>query len=673
MGKQSLLERVSAGVRTGRTEEFENFYILTVQEAFSAALRAAGGEKEKAGELLARAFVGLYENREEIPEDEEEIRRFVAEAVYREAGISAGAEEGEDTGDPAAVSGEERISENTAAELWMEVEERAGLSAEDELGDEAGQDGRGEHGAREYLKSFARVALMFAVLGALAFFLYRGVIRLEAGKGEAQTASENGDWAGENAGADGNGTDGMKNGERGVYGENGLDGEGPVKEGETLSEKETAGFVLEGDRLILLAENGLPFRGELSQGKQVLSFSDDGVLTGIEKNRRVDETGISAFDGQARYSVRNGDIYRREPGEDKEECVVRNGHVSWADFRCQKLFYVCSYQIPNSEQVKVTAYQADWDGENQMELMTDPAVLSNGGLQFTGSWVYYRRGNSVFRKSLTGDLKEKMATTEGEYFAFDDTLFYMDGEELLSVSEGDADYEESGGYLASLEGGRILFLTEDGEPAEGDENGELAIGDRVYTVKGGAVASVRQAEQIYNGGLYYLDGADGERKLYCKTLEGGSTALMPQNGLHTDSFCLSGKWLYYSACMENIDGLQYSQLYRIDLDNLAQEKVGRLFQGVITAMYRDENENRIFGEYISETINGRIHGNICAIMADGQMGIIEDSVPRSGGNDRLEFVAAQGDDIYCFYHECTYDSASGTIRDVSGKAVLVSW
>ena len=76
-----------------------------------------------------------------------------------------------------------------------------------------------------------------------------------------------------------------------------------------------------------------------------------------------------------------------------------------------------------------------------------------------------------------------------------------------------------------------------------------------------------------------------------------------------------------------------------------KEKVGRLFQGVITAMYPDREENMIFGEYISETVDGKIHGNICAIMEDGQMGIIEDSIPRNSGNDRLSFVAAQGDDI----------------------------
>lgn len=95
--------------------------------------------------------------------------------------------------------------------------------------------------------------------------------------------------------------------------------------------------------------------------------------------------------------------------------------------------------------------------------------------------------------------------------------------------------------------------------------------------------------------------------------------------------------------MENIDGVQYSQIYRANLDTMAQEKVGRLFQGVITAMYPDREENMIFGEYISETVDGKIHGNICAIMEDGQMGIIEDSIPRNSGNDRLSFVAAQGD------------------------------
>lgn len=645
MKKQTLLERTAAQVRMGQTEEFENFYILTVQDVFQAACEAQG--HEKAGDLVIITYAELFGQRETIPESEEAIRNYLRELVFHHAGM-APESESEPGSDP------EKISENMAAELWMTVEEKAGISK-----DEAVEE-KEESSPGEYVKSFVRVTLMFVVLGIAAFILYRGVIQFIDEHNRVQdTVSE--------------GTE-----SEGIYkaGENGTsDGKAPDSENKTENmdgkEDQAVSFRLEGDRLLVDSEEGGMETGELFLGRQRLIF-EDGELTGIERNRQTEASQNIFYDGETKYTVRDGDIYRKIPGQ-KEECVIRNGHVEWADFRFQSLYYVCSYQIPNSEQIKRTAYMADRDGENQSELFTDSAVLDNDGLQFTEDWVYYRKGNSVFRTGMREARKERMVKTQGEYFAFGDTLFYMDENGLNCVSEGETDYAEGEILLPALEDGQIVFVYEDGEPAQPDENGELHIGDMVYTMDGNAVTAVRPAQQIYGDELYYLYGSGMDRKIYKKAIDSDSTALVAQNGIYTDSFCIIGSWLYYSACMENIDGVQYSQTYRANLDTMAQEKVGRLFQGVITSMYPDREENRIFGEYISETVDGKIHGNICAIMEDGQMGIIEDSIPRNSGNDRLSFVAAQGDDIYCFYHECTYDSTSGVIRDISTEASLVKW
>mgnify|MGYP007000015694 CR=1 FL=1 len=47
MKKQTLLERTAAQVRMGQTEEFENFYILTVQDVFQAAVRPRDTRKQE--------------------------------------------------------------------------------------------------------------------------------------------------------------------------------------------------------------------------------------------------------------------------------------------------------------------------------------------------------------------------------------------------------------------------------------------------------------------------------------------------------------------------------------------------------------------------------------------------------------------------------------------------
>lgn len=266
-----------------------------------------------------------------------------------------------------------------------------------------------------------------------------------------------------------------------------------------------------------------------------------------------------------------------------------------------------------------------------------------------------------------------MAETEGEYFAFEDTVFYMDGDQVKSVSQGETDYQENGEFQVSIEDGGIFLMDEEGEPAVPDEQGEIQSEDRIYSMSENMVTAVRQADIIYEGTSYYLDVLDGQRKIYQKSSNNSFTELIPQNGIRTDSMCLTDSWLYYSACVEQIDGVQYSQIYRVNLENMSQEKVGRLFQGVVTAMYASSRENRIYGEYIDSVKNGEIHGKICAVTESGEIGIIEDFVPRSQGNDRLQFIISASDKIYCFYHMCIYDSESGVIRDISTEAVEIEW
>ena len=198
MKKQTLLERTAAQVRMGQTEEFENFYILTVQDVFQAACEAQG--HEKAGDLVIITYAELFGQRETIPESEEAIRNYLRELVFHHAGM-APESESEPGSDP------EKISENMAAELWMTVEEKAGISK-----DEAVEE-KEESSPGEYVKSFVRVTLMFVVLGIAAFILYRGVIQFIDEHNRVQdtvsegTESEGIYKAGENGTSDGKAPD----------------------------------------------------------------------------------------------------------------------------------------------------------------------------------------------------------------------------------------------------------------------------------------------------------------------------------------------------------------------------------------------------------------------------------------------------------------------------------
>lgn len=646
MRKQTVLEKTADQVRKGIQEEYQDFYILTVEEVFQAACAAAG--REKAEELLIKSYLELFEQKEMFPESEEDIRRYVREQVFHLAGAAPESEE-------EGASKVELLGESQAAELWLQVEKRLVFSGEDGNGFLEDDEETASPGLEEYVKGFIRVVFTVALVGGILLFLCKSVLGFMAERKAEQTAAqmqEEADREKEETFSD------------------------SQKKNKEISEEEflrSAFFEQKDGKLFLMTADGPLCREKLYHGKQILTFARDGALEKIEKNSRADDRKISAFNGNDQYFIKDGSIYIKEGRNGRESCAVGNGHVIWMDFRCQSLWYVCSYQIPNSDQIKMTAFRTDLDGGREEELATDSAALKKDGLQFSEKWIYYKNGNSIFRKSMDGLQKEKMAETEGEYFAFEDTVFYMDGDQVKSVSQGETDYQENGEFQVSIEDGGIFLMDEEGEPAVPDEQGEIQSEDRIYSMSENMVTAVRQADIIYEGTSYYLDVLDGQRKIYQKSFNNSFTELIPQNGIRTDSMCLTDSWLYYSACVEQIDGVQYSQIYRVNLENMSQEKVGRLFQGVVTAMYASSRENRIYGEYIDSVKNGEIHGKICAVTESGEIGIIEDFVPRSQGNDRLQFIISASDKIYCFYHMCIYDSESGVIRDISTEAVEIEW
>ena len=169
-----------------------------------------------------------------------------------------------------------------AAELWMTVEEKAGISK-----DEAVEE-KEESSPGEYVKSFVRVTLMFVVLGIAAFILYRGVIQFIDEHNRVQdTVSE--------------GTE-----SEGIYkaGENGTsDGKAPDSENKTENmdgkEDQAVSFRLEGDRLLVDSEEGGMETGELFLGRQRLIF-EDGELTGIERNRQTEASQNIFYDGETK-------------------------------------------------------------------------------------------------------------------------------------------------------------------------------------------------------------------------------------------------------------------------------------------------------------------------------------------------------------------------------------
>ena len=174
----------------------------------------------------------------------------------------------------------------------------------------------------------------------------------------------------------------------------------------------------------MMTADGPLRREKICHGKQILSFAEDGALEKIEKNSQADSQNPSAFNGEDQYFIKNGNIYIQEGRSGRENCVVGNGHIVWMDCRCQSLWYVCSYQIPNSDQIKMTAFRSELDGDSEEELITDSLLLKKEGLQFSKDWIYYKSGNSVFRKSMDGLGRRRWLRLQARGFASRYAILY---------------------------------------------------------------------------------------------------------------------------------------------------------------------------------------------------------------------------------------------------------
>ncbi len=305
--------------------------------------------------------------------------------------------------------------------------------------------------------------------------------------------------------------------------------------------------------------------GALALGSQVYVFSHDGILTSIEE-------GSGIYNEDVTYFIDGKDVYMKAPGQEKV-CVILNGHVEKMDIFDQSIYYICTYQIPNSEKVKTAVWRADLDGQNEEQVFETMSSLKTEHFQVSGSWYYYISDEKLLRMNWKNGKTELMCEGAEQYFVWDDIVYYMDDGVIATVSEGEP-YQDLASYSLEADGDTFILKDASGEPVEADENGLLQIEDRVFELEDGRILSVSQRPQEFNGNHYFLK--DG--KIYWSESEGSGTMLR-QSGERTDSFCIVGQTLYYSAYMgTNEIGLGTSRIYRIDLETMEEETASQTFE-----------------------------------------------------------------------------------------------
>lgn len=635
MDRHSILRKTMMLARTGDPDAFENFYILTVQDTYGY-ICALLGEGRDAERLLADVYVLFYRRIHTLPVEEEPLQERICDEIYHIAHKKYGVE----AEDFSEAENFPPLSDEKAAAVWIQIEEKAGFNREEE-----GED----HGSiLSYIYSFFKVVLTVAVLAATVIFLYQGW-RWFHRDNLRRTASETAASAEAESTAD----------------------TGIVIEEEKLQpgwERRPNG------NLYYVKKDGQLADGAVAIGKQILNFSREGELTLIGSSKAVTDNPAKSFDEDTVYEVRGGDLYRKDP-EGEETCVVRNGHIVQADARCGFLWYISKYQIPNSEQVKTSIYRAELNGEKPEELYSTENMLELDGFQVTNKWLYYLSEGELFRKSLTSDETEFLAENVEYYFAWEDTAYYMNDRTLENVSEG-SDYRgiEAGYRIEIREDGFVLYDSSGSQVMAG-ESGEKEVGDRIYRISDGVIQSVKPAVRKVGDVTYYIGEAGRDQKIYWRS-ENGSQGMLMQEGLAVDSLCIAGDWLYYSARTAQYGAETESQIYRINLQSMELEKVGVSFRGYLQELYYFDSLQMIFGEYIPSLADPEdIHGRIAAMELGGEMGMVNDTGvrPVEEGSDMLELVMADGSQIYCLYHKFQYDGASGEVDYIRSEPVVIKF
>lgn len=636
MNEQALLKKTINLAKTGDKEAFENFYILTVQET-SAKICLTVRNNKDADDLLVDTYVMLFKHRAELPSEKDALEVWIDDEISQTAFNKYGIEIHDFRLDEEFFS----ISEEWAATLWLRIEEMVNFNSV-----ESQEDTR-FFSSGIYMAG--KIILSILILLVTVFIMYKGWGWIN-NKGKTDLKSI------------------------------------AALAAQEETDAQEPGFIIEKDllqpgweqrddgKIYYVKHDGILADKTLAIGKQLLTFSDKGQLTLIGNNQAVSENPFLSFDEDVSYEIREGDIFKKESIKSASETrVVMNGHVVQADVRCGFLWYICKYQVPNSEQVRTAIYRADLNGENQEEVYTTDNTLKTEQFQLTSDWMYYISDGMLLRKNLQTDSVESLAENVEYYFAWENTAYYMKERTLESVSQG-IDYSglKAGYKIEFLENGLVLF-DDSGQMVIPDENGEKQIGDRIYSITEGVITSARPSVREDGGVIYYTDLAGSTNKIYSKNSL-GTQVLIRQEGLSVDSLCIAGQWLYYSARIEEYGDEMESQIYRLNLQTMESETVGERFRGYVKNLYFFDNLQLIFGEYIPSVADPEdIHGQILSIAIGGETEIVNDRGVRPSyeGSDILEIIMADGNRLYCIYHECIYNSETGELELTSSKPLEI--
>lgn len=266
--------------------------------------------------------------------------------------------------------------------------------------------------------------------------------------------------------------------------------------------------------------------------------------------------------------------------------------------------------------------------------------------------------HTLFRMNAEGREIEIIMREVDDYTLWESGIYVSQFGRVKRIDTNDIFVKEKPGYYIKAQDNEIYLYDNLGRTMKTDADGSIQIGDRILKMSSNRVLDVETPVQKKGQTSYYLkDTGDGSMIF---RNQNGQEELFEANGSNIDSFCIVGDWLYYSTCVRmERSGSNYSEIYRKSLVTGEEaEKLGRRFIGRMYEMHYSQENKQIYADYVPKSWKNN-RGVIAAISPQGQISILDDEQLRAGvettGNDRLRFVMAQNEDVYCFWEDCYWE------------------
>ncbi len=162
MNRNDMLRKYATFAKSGDRSSFENFYILTSEDAFRK-ISALKVDQENDEAILTDVYVNLWKNVRYLRTNPEDIPEWIYHEIERCAVRRCGADVLAD----ASPEGFAQLTEDQQANVWFRIENRIGV-----LEEEAGKPAP----LSSYLLMIAHILLAIFILvlsAALIWFLLR--------------------------------------------------------------------------------------------------------------------------------------------------------------------------------------------------------------------------------------------------------------------------------------------------------------------------------------------------------------------------------------------------------------------------------------------------------------------------------------------------------------------